>query len=122
MLKESPGGILRHIKLALALAVGLSPLASAQSADKILSQHVSALGGAKILKPLATVEYRGEAREQATGDRASFTLTIHAPNLIYIELAAVEHGWSEADNGPGLTSNPRPSPYSRLSISEKKPS
>ncbi len=71
---------------------------AADPPDKIISQHIAALGGAKALKARETVEYRGEARD-AAGGRASFTLAIRAPNLIYLEMAASNGGWSEADNG-----------------------
>ena len=81
------------------LAFALSPLASAQTADKVLAQHVAAMGGAKALKARSMVEYSGEARDDAGGERGPFTLSIHAPNLIYLELATGNHGWSEADNG-----------------------
>jgi hypothetical protein len=83
----------------LAVAFGLASPVAAQTADKVLAQQVAALGGTKALKSQATVEYRGEARDEATGDRGSFTLTIHTPNLIYLEFAGSAHGWSEADNG-----------------------
>jgi hypothetical protein len=84
--------------LPLALIVFLRPVSAADAPDKILAQHVAALGGAKVLKARETVEYRGEARD-AAGERGSFTLAIHAPNLIYLELASGNGGWSEADNG-----------------------
>jgi hypothetical protein len=91
----------RHLTLTVSLAIsaGLSPLRAAESADKILAQHIAALGGAKLLKARAAMEYRGEARDDAAGERGSFTLAIRTPNLIYFELAASSHGWSEADNG-----------------------
>jgi hypothetical protein len=83
----------------MALSARLSPLPAADAADKILAQNVAALGGAKLLKAGTTLEYRGEARDDAASERGSFTMAMRAPYLIYLERATAIHGWSEADNG-----------------------
>src|SRR5689334_19460184 len=94
------GGILRHKAIPLALLALIATAHSfAQTADKVLSQHVSALGGARKNKALARIEYRGEARVPGSQGSGAFTLALQDPNQIYLEVAGGDHPWSQADNG-----------------------
>ncbi len=93
---------MRLIPRSLAAALLLLALAGnghAQSADKILSEHVKALGGAKALRAVAGVRLTGEAKDAVTSRVTPFTLIAKSPDLLYLEAAGVDSGWCEAFNG-----------------------
>jgi hypothetical protein len=85
-------------RLLLLLAV-VPALCLAQTPQKIVEEHLRALGGAKTVAKVQSAIIAGNLTEESTGKTGSFSLMTKAPNRFYTETIAGQDRFIEAYNG-----------------------
>jgi len=81
-----------RIVVLLLFVLSGSAIAAAQSADKIISQHQKALGGASQIRRIESVTYIGTVANPATGQTGKFRWQLKRPDriLLYMDLGGFE--------------------------------
>lgn len=89
-------------KLSISLAIlafAFAPAARAQSAGKIVSQYLHAMGGAGALEKVRSASFTGTLRDSASGLSGSYSLILKSPDKFYSEILLGPDHSIEAFNG-----------------------
>ena len=88
-----------HAVLTWALLTGIPAILFAESPQHIVDDYIKALGGAKLLRRIASTTYAGKIVAHAGNEAGSYRLQLKAPNRIYTEIIWPQTRWSEGFNG-----------------------